>query len=232
MKKEQEIIHRKKSISSPAPERIYRMLSKQDKINIYGLLQQEFTSEEKTPLAKVALYLSGKGLHYQEFGYSKLKSLLSDCHEFLTLSESQEKGHVDYVTLHSWKSHDVFVADKKKEMPAKDKKQSPSQGKEIPLSDQKKIYSSLKESFETKGEYPMALIAQKVNDSGFNHHEYGYGKMNHAAFPFHAGSNPERRTAEHGLYPSFPQGNGKEDYPESGKQKACSLFGKAFFSCS
>lgn len=177
MKKEQEIIHRKKSISSPAPERIYRMLSKQDKINIYGLLQQEFTSEEKTPLAKVALYLNGKGLHYQEFGYSKLKSLLSDCHEFLTLSESQEKGHVDYVTLHSWKSHDVFVADKKKEMPAKDKKQSPSQRKEIPLSDQKKIYSSLKESFETKGEYPMALIAQKVNDSGFNHHEYGYGKM-------------------------------------------------------
>lgn len=78
------------------------MLSLQNKADIYDLLKQGFQEEKKIPLATVAMYLNSKKFSYQEYGYKKLISLLSDC-SFLTCQPDVKNHSIVYVTLHPFK---------------------------------------------------------------------------------------------------------------------------------
>jgi len=157
------------------------MLTEKDKIQIYGLLTSEFKKNVKIPMASIALYLTGHGLHYEEFGYKKMKALLSDLPEFLTLSESAPgEPHSEFVTITNFRSTHAEESKKKKEesktVKSPEKKEKPKK-KALAQKEVKRLQEVLSSSFEPGKTYPFAQIAQSVLQAGFSPKDYGYGHM-------------------------------------------------------
>lgn len=147
------------------------MLNRQDKLNIYGLIRSEFKQGVSYPLSKVATYLSKQGLNYQEFGYKKMKSLVQDLPEFLTLETKNVNGHaVESVLFHEFKEENPLP---------KSKKEAKGKHKPNPLTPLKKeeIQTLLFKQFKPGETYPLSMVSKYLVDSGVDYKGLGFSKM-------------------------------------------------------
>jgi hypothetical protein len=156
------------------------MLSKQEKIKLYGLITSEFKVGIEYPLAKVALYLTNQGLNYQEFGYKKMKNLLMDLPEFLTLDKTEDgNGQANtMVRVHLFaepNQQNSRVETKKK----KTKATNPKPTKKPAFSEDVKsnIKALLEKDFQPETPYPMSKISKYLTDHEVNYKELGFSKM-------------------------------------------------------
>ncbi len=142
------------------------MLSRQTKQDIYGLLCHGFMKNVEYPLAKVALYLKSQGLNYKEFGYTKMKSLLEDSKEFLTLKTDHRIGHEKDVVI----LHDFNLAGKTT-MKSNNEKQV------FDMTKKDEIYNIFLGSFDQNIRYPMAKVSKELLDKGIDYKGLGFSKM-------------------------------------------------------
>lgn len=157
------------------------MLSNQDKIKLYGLITSEFKAGVEYPLAKVALYLTNQGLNYQEFGYKKMKTLLMDLPEFLTLEEKKsDKGHADVVRIHAFtpvKQTDASQSTKKKKTPVVHQKAKGNIKPSLTKETKDQIIALLKPDFRSGVVYPMSKISKFLTDHKIHYKELGFSRM-------------------------------------------------------
>lgn len=80
------------------------MIRTEDKQHIYALLLEKFKPETKIPLASVSLWLTRNGLTSRKYGYARMKPLLLDLGEFVTLVETPNGAAPpkQEVILHVW----------------------------------------------------------------------------------------------------------------------------------
>ncbi len=93
---------------SVAPERSEnisageRTLSLENKSEIYNLLASEFTFEEPVHMAAVSKYMTDFGFTKERFGFGKMKTLLAELSEFVSMEEVPMNGVPQIIsTLHS-----------------------------------------------------------------------------------------------------------------------------------
>lgn len=139
------------------------MLTNKNRQDIYSLLLGEYKKGQPILLKDFRNFLKKNGLAYQEFGYSKIESLIDDLKEFLTLSNSiDEQGHkIKIVKIHDYEEIKDYDNRLKREKL------------------QKKVQSVLlKEGhYEFNKEYPLASISKTLFDNGIDFHDYGFSKM-------------------------------------------------------
>ena len=141
------------------------MLSLQNKADIYDLLKQGFQEEKKIPLATVAMYLNSKKFSYQEYGYKKLISLLSDC-SFLTCQPDVKNHSIVYVTLHPFK-------DEKETTPKKAKSSKPK----LDEKNKKKISQLLLSQYLPGETYPLSGVSKYLVDNKIDYKALGFSKL-------------------------------------------------------
>jgi hypothetical protein len=80
------------------------MIHTEDKQHIYELLLQKFEPEKKIPLASVSFWLTRNGLSCRQYGYTRMKPLLLELTEFVTLQEETTgtRHPKQEVILHIW----------------------------------------------------------------------------------------------------------------------------------
>lgn len=140
------------------------MLTKQDKLNIYGLFAEDFKKNSVIPLAQTEVYLKEHGLNPKEFGYKNMLSLLQDLQEFLTIRKVDAKGQHHTVLFHGFEEKKEKRADtiSKLKFDAKEKK---------------KIYKLLISYFPPEQNFPMALVSKYLLDHQINYKAYGFKQM-------------------------------------------------------
>jgi hypothetical protein len=181
------------------------MLTRQNKLAIYGLLSQSFQKNSEYPLAKVALYLKDQGLNYEEYGYPKMKSLLGDLKEFLTLVTHDSEDHKrrnEFVVFHDYKENaGSFQPAMSQPHPQQTHSQpapvnnvtvshssQPSHNgqKTVSKADQEKIYGLLKDHLDLHQEAPMAKVSKILLGHEVDYKALGFSKMKNllSALPF------------------------------------------------
>lgn len=189
------------------------MLTKQNKLDIYGLLCDEFSKNAPIAIGTLTSYLEQNGLSYQEFGYKNALALFKDLKEFLTIGNAQGRKESEIEAyLHdfvlpesSFRNNRNPHSNKKpkKESKPKEKKndrktakpQKPEPAKPnpspIPRADKNVIEKELvgalagEKSYQKGQDYPLAMISKTLNDKGVSCHRFGFGKMKNmmALFP-------------------------------------------------
>lgn len=135
------------------------MLTLAEKRDIYGLILSNFQKGIDIPLASFALYLNAKKVDYRKFGYSKMKTFITDL-DFIKLKSKSIHGHESqYVTI-----LDFSPANKKAGNSMLSKEEC------------KKIYSLLASTYKGEKAFPLSLVSQTLLDNGYNYKKLGYKK--------------------------------------------------------
>ncbi len=173
------------------------MLTKQNKLDIYGLLCDNFPKNRPITTKETLSFLEENGLSYQEFGYQNGLALLKDLQEFLTIGNAQGKNPEgsqaylhDYVLKESPipskgnKSRKTGKKQPEKARPAEESKTQAKQKTSSPLpkastaSLADAILPTLREADYLVGEeYPLATLAKTLADKNISCHKLGYSKM-------------------------------------------------------
>ncbi len=78
-----------------------RTLSEADKRAIYALLTEEYPTESPLPMASISLTMTNEGYRKETFGFSKMKMLLMQLSQFMTLQDTVTNGvPATLITLH------------------------------------------------------------------------------------------------------------------------------------
>lgn len=90
----------------PEAEPLEKPLGESDKRAVYDLLIDEFPAETPLPMASISLVMTNEGYRKETYGFVKMKQLLRQLSEFMTLQDTVTNGvPATLVTLHrvpSW----------------------------------------------------------------------------------------------------------------------------------
>lgn len=159
------------------------MLTKQNKQDIFALLLSRYPKKKAIPMEEVGQYLQENGLHFQEFGYQNMESLLGDLREFLELQIRAGKGRKEGTCLlHDYQEiHPPIRRTKVPPKPAnkpneKKRTNAPAETRKVP---EKEIMDALFQNnlYQLGREYPLATLSQTLTQAGIDCHKYGFGKM-------------------------------------------------------
>ena len=173
------------------------MLTKQNKLDIYGLLCGNFPKNKPIPTKETLSFLEDNGLSYQEFGYKNGLALLKDLKEFLTIGNPQSKSTDESQTyLHDYVLKDLPLPvkakknkrmgkshpEKTKPLPqkkAEEKKNAPSP---LPKADKSELGKTIlpilrQANYKVGEEYPLATLSKSLADKNISCHKLGYAKM-------------------------------------------------------
>lgn len=142
------------------------MLELNDKARLYHLLTERFPFDQSQPLARVALYLSQQGVRAIDFGYAKMKSLLQELPEFLSLTDVMLGDQPQQeVRLHVWSDAPGGDASSK------------ARCEELTPADREEIYHILSAAMEPESTITLAAAGNFLAVAGRTKEQYGFSKL-------------------------------------------------------
>lgn len=227
------------------------MLTKQNKLDIFGLLCDAFPKNVPIPVEKLSSYLEDNGLRFEEFGYQNVQALLQDLTEFLSLGNGQGKDtKSEAVYLHDYRPLETTRTMNKTNRKGQKAKTAPSPKKAkkekptpepttkkgvspIPRAEksiiQKAVLDAMGKNSQYKAgqEYPLSSFSKALIDSGVNCHQFGYGKMKNMLAiltDLFSIRDIDTKGAKQPVILILP--NNKEDYPKVSKADVLPTAGK------